>query len=1729
MIPSTRHSRSAGVTAPLVIVLLLAAVGMVLFFHRMFPPAIMEQGGVFAAQYDSSAMLAAVASAAVTQEQSLILAQGSRFLGQPGAAAMADAIRERYLAAGLELLEQDNNCAVPRTLQREISTPDGKPLEGVDIYPFLPNHLQPMNTPEEGLAGKLVLVNDEALESRRSFRNCIGLIDARDQKRPRKLGFQWTRYARLGLDAVIVAHPDGLTSIPWDRVAGGEECMVSTLPINYVRLAATPQIFNYVNQEITLRVRTEFSDTRHTTVVGVLRAPHSDGSNALILSCDYAACSPLPDLAPGGMQAVGPALHLALLKGLLAYRDHLERDVIFISYGGPMMSHDGKQNLLRILGANQGGQSGTSNPVLRALGRTGDRQAQVEVQSETKKYNLARAAEHRRALELLHPIRQALKAKDLFRSPTAMRKALNSLNADAKILFNEQIQYVLDALILELSEPTLQAKIAFEKLPDRAIASPEFAVYQKAKAGYEQAMSVAGFSLEQIISSKQDYLAEYQVVERFMTRFDKLLAYHETALQRLAQDRALIELLGGYREKAFIHPLLAPAEQNTSTPEGFSFIAGCEGDTQPQSFNELCVWASQRRGFTDDQLTILSYTKDHERNNWPHLGGVPAQFVGAFGSGAGYSFFSPINRNRGSSYLTYTYPVNLPFMENLTSLDYSMQLMGEVVLALALGNRAGEFRGRLARFGNDSANINFGGRVLVSNVGQSMVPSFPLENALVSGARTPRYPLSLGFCDHPFYFTDPYGRYDLPYHLFNFASGWGGYSPLAVGFGKNGGISFMKDEGPSGQRLFKSTGINTWVADIIRNVTIVTFRATPVTLFDLLNPQSMREYTGVELISKHGLVSMPRICRFPQSGVREGVHTTFIPPEEYFFVKLLAGSPDNEFASETRGFMLNITDDFVPDPLKEIDGAGYLGKDSAMLRNVAADTARSMAFLNGQRLAMQKRHNMVDDRTQAYHLKSLALAADSQSGELPQAESARKARESITYSALNHPVLRESIFEAVLGILWYLALLVPFVFFFEKLVFGFADIRKQLLAQGVVFMAVFGALSVLHPAFEMVRSPLMILLGFVMILISGGVTIMLSGKFQENLEDLRKKSGKVKAAEVNTMSAVGSAFMLGLNNMHRRKLRTGMTCATLVLMTFVMICFTSVRSNLVDEQITLGKAGYQGLLIKKDRFRSMTSDEVYALKERYGHAFDICPRTYLIGNIDWDSYYQNPNIEVVYKTPQGTTKLSQVKSILTFTDRDPIRNLLDFKSRKTWFSAADCFAADTPPPVMISDLLAEFLGINVDDVNAGTAWLSIHSETYPIKAMFAADSWEQIQDLDGRSLLPFDINALAEVNFDQRLGQVLADDDAVRISARDIIIFPAGQAPESCQGTYSKQVVASTVVAMPELSYPEAKEIIDAYMEQSARSVHYGLDGMAYLGKRVRESSMVGLIDMLIPLVIAALVVLNTIRGSVYERRDEIYVYNAVGIAPRYVFFMFFAEAIVYAVVGAVLGYILSQGVGRTLTALDLTGGMNMTFTSLTTIYASLAIAGATFISTFFPARTAMEIATPADDAGWQLPAPQDDLLSFDLPFTFTHRDRVAVLSFFHRYLLDHGEGSAGRFFAGPPRIGLSDRLDELADQAYIPQIANTVWLKPFDLSVSQNMVISMPTDRETDEFKAHIELLRLSGTREAWLRLNHGFVSQVRKHFLHWRAVSEEDRWEMYTEGCQLMDEGTGVERQEK
>jgi len=238
----------------------------------------------------------------------------------------------------------------------------------------------------------------------------------------------------------------------------------------------------------------------------------------------------------------------------------------------------------------------------------------------------------------------------------------------------------------------------------------------------------------------------------------------------------------------------------------------------------------------------------------------------------------------------------------------------------------------------------------------------------------------------------------------------------------------MKNEGDAAQRVFRSLRIPYQQAE---NITIVLFRATSVTVVDLVNPQTLNEYSGVEMITREGMVPFERVCKF--GGWR--LRTTFLEPHRWFYVKLQSGAADNELVKVTRAFAMNVENTPASDLEDEFDGVGYLVADTPFLLDIAAKSANSMFHVNGRRLDLQNRYGMADARTNAYHEKVREQIAESRVPGLSKRESTTRTRDAVTYATLNHPVLRESIFEAVVGILWYLALLVPFVFFFEKLLF----------------------------------------------------------------------------------------------------------------------------------------------------------------------------------------------------------------------------------------------------------------------------------------------------------------------------------------------------------------------------------------------------------------------------------------------------------------------------------------------------------------------------------------------------------------------------------------------------------------------------------------------------------------------------------------------------------------------
>jgi hypothetical protein len=1006
--------------------------------------------------------------------------------------------------------------------------------------------------------------------------------------------------------------------------------------------------------------------------------------------------------------------------------------------------------------------------------------------------------------------------------------------------------------------------------------------------------------------------------------------------------------------------------------------------------------------------------------------------------------------------------------------------------------------------------------------------------------------------------TDPYGAYErrmvLGFERFTT------FNVNAAQFDRNGRIVRFKDGSPASQSIYRNVGLKG--VEVIaggsqapKTANVVLFRCAPVALYDRGNPRTLKSFQEAVYLDRLGLSSPVRAYRSKL--------VDFLPVDFRFYVGFKDGALGNKEILQYRAFMLNVDPQVTtngPDE-SELFGRGYLVADTPNLTLPHIDAAASMLRTGDKRLGLQQRYGMADEQMLAFHERGKEWLADARA-KLAAKEPAQAmvaAGTSLAYAINNHPVVRSRISQAVIGILWYLGLLVPFVFFAEKLIFGFADIRRQLLASGIIFILVFVLLRLFHPAFQMVRSSLVILLGFIILLLTLLVTMMVGGKFKQNIKDLRSREGRVEGADINRAGVVGTAFMLGLNNMRRRKVRTGLTCVTLILITFVMICFTSVSTDLKNVEYPTGRAEWNGIMLRSPNFTPLDPSEVANLQRIYGSRFPVTVWRWLVTKITVNtvgSAIANPEFQLDREFKVGeitSTKRTILNGCVAMEWNEPLFSGIDrcLTTTNGWFPAPPRTRAERLEAVakgykernyiMLPDTAAAELGLTPEEVNTGHPTVKIRGMEFDVLGILDTEKMSRMLGLDGRPILPYDLNSVQSMGTkgdDPAKREMVIPEDAARLNPRHVIIVNNMPPPwneqiknMACLILFPKLPyrLDSASPELPRVDYKEQRRTVLEYLERIGEPAFYAIDGISHYGSRQRKKDFSGMLELLVPILIAAMTVFNTMRGSVYERKDEIYVYNAVGVAPNHVFFIFMAEACVYAVVGALMGYLLSQGTGRLLTALGMTGGLNMDYSSIETIYASLAIMVATLCSTILPARDAARMASPADTSSWTMPTAQGDVMQFNLPFTFTAHDRIAVVSYFHRWLDSNGEGSSGPFYCSMPEPAVRDGVDASGQPEAVPSLTTTIWLKPYDLGVSQRVEILLPTDPETHEFIARVIITRLSGHVSTWERTVKPFLGTLRKQFLNWRVTTESDRTELFAEAKRLLLGASGtVEKKE-
>ena len=247
-------------------------------------------------------------------------------------------------------------------------------------------------------------------------------------------------------------------------------------------------------------------------------------------------------------------------------------------------------------------------------------------------------------------------------------------------------------------------------------------------------------------------------------------------------------------------------------------------------------------------------------------------------------------------------------------------------------------------------------------------------------------------------------------------------------------------------------------------------------------------------------------------------------------------------------------------------------------------------------------------------------------------------------------------------------------------------------------------------------------------------------------------------------------------------------------------------------------------------------------------------------------------------------------------------------------------------------------------------------------------------------------------------------------------------------------------------------------------------------------------------------VIFGTMLGSITDREKEIYTFSALGLGPAHVGFLFFAEAAVYAVIGGMGGQILAQLVALVaskLAAMELIPPPSINFSSTNSLFAIGVVMVTVLVSAVYPAYRASKSANPGLARAWKMPPPDGDCMAMTFPFTVSAYDITGVISFLAEHFRQHDDAGLGIFACTRARI----ERDEHGHLVLGAQLA----LAPFDLGVTQSFKLNAIPSEIPGVDEIRIEVRRLSGAKQDWIRANRTFLADLRQQFLLWRTLSSE------------------------
>ena len=125
--------------------------------------------------------------------------------------------------------------------------------------------------------------------------------------------------------------------------------------------------------------------------------------------------------------------------------------------------------------------------------------------------------------------------------------------------------------------------------------------------------------------------------------------------------------------------------------------------------------------------------------------------------------------------------------------------------------------------------------------------------------------------------------------------------------------------------------------------------------------------------------------------------------------------------------------------------------------------------------------------------------------------------------------------DVLFGVLFYIALFVPFAFCAERLLFGYRNIHKRIIAFTALLLLLIAVIYNVHPAFDLAYSPTVVILAFFIIGLSLIVTLIIFLRFEEEMSLLQHRAQRKSVEGISRWKAFVASFFLGVSNLKRRQ------------------------------------------------------------------------------------------------------------------------------------------------------------------------------------------------------------------------------------------------------------------------------------------------------------------------------------------------------------------------------------------------------------------------------------------------------------------------------------------------------------------------------------------------------------------------------------------------------------------